>query len=426
MNAVEYIHSLQAFGKKAGLRNIMLLLDKLGNPHKRLEYIHISGTNGKGSVSSMINSIFLESGKKVGLFTSPFIERFNERICVNNKPISDNDLERITLNVKNAVDALSADDVYCTVFDVICAVGFTYFSEQQCDVVVLEVGLGGRFDATNIIDLPLCAVICAIGYDHTQYLGETLPEIAYEKCGIIKKGHAVVSYPIQREDVFKVIEKSCNEKKAVLSVPDVSKLTVWDCGLNGAKFTYCGKDYEIGLVGEYQVYNALCAIEAAYVCGVDYEIIRKALKDTTWKCRFEIFKVKDKLLILDGAHNPHGITAFCNSAEKFFADKKIHYIFGMLNDKDIEKSCDALNGTRGKITVTSVPSQRSNNPKAVYRCLSEKRDNSDDIIYIEDNIKAISYALLDDCDVVCVIGSLYMVGNMRKYVEMLSGNDKTR
>ena len=180
MNAVEYIHSLRNFGKKAGLKNIEALLGKLDNPHKGMNFVHIAGTNGKGSVSSMLNSILIAQNKKVGLFTSPFIEYFNERICINNIPISDIDLNRLTKRVKTVVDELEREDIFCTVFDVISAIGFIYFAENCCDVVVLEVGLGGRFDATNIIESPLCTVICAIGYDHMQYLGNTLSDIAFE------------------------------------------------------------------------------------------------------------------------------------------------------------------------------------------------------------------------------------------------------
>lgn len=424
MNAVEYIHSLRTFGKKAGLENIRLLLEQLGNPHRGIRYIHIAGTNGKGSVSAMINNILIESDKKVGLFTSPFIELFNERICVNNMPILDKDLERITTIVRTAVEELEKNGVFCTVFDVICAVGFVYFKESQCDFVVLEVGLGGRFDSTNIIEDPLCTAICAIGFDHMQYLGNTIGEIAYEKCGIIKKSCPCVLYPVQERETSEVVIRTCNERHAPLTVPDVDVLKITECNLKGAKFEYKGQKYEIRIAGEYQIYNSLCAIEIAKICGVDVETIQRGLKKALWKCRFEVFNVEDKTVILDGAHNSHGINAFCDSLNKFLPKAKKHYVFGMVNDKDIVESCKILSKADGEITVTSVPSDRSTDPLLVFRTISDFRKNSS-VHYIHNNEEALMHVLKGDSEVVCILGSLYMTGYLRKYVEKLSNNNKT-
>lgn len=422
MNAVRYIHSLRNFGKKAGLKNIEALLSRLGNPHEDMNFIHVAGTNGKGSVSSVLNSILIAQDKKVGLFTSPFIEYFNERIRINNIPIMDEDLERLTKRVKPVVEELEKEEIFCTVFDVICAVGFMYFKENNCDIVVLEVGLGGRFDATNIIKSPMCTVICAIGYDHMQYLGDTLDKIAFEKCGTVKENCAVVSYPMQDEVVQKVIYDTCKERNSDLTIPDMSALEVISCDITGSVFKYKGREYEIHLVGEYQIYNALCAIETAYLCGAEYDAVRDGLKSATWICRFEVFDVKDKLIVLDGAHNSHGVSAFLSSADRFFSDKKVHCVFGILNEKDTDKACDMIASVRGDVTVTTVPSDRCTDPMSVYDYISAKRS---DASYIADNIEAINAALASDCDVVCVLGSLYMVGSVRKYVEMLSQNDKT-
>ena len=424
MNAVEYIHSLRTFGKKAGLENIALLLDALDNPHKGMKFIHVAGTNGKGSVSSMINSIHIESQQKVGLFTSPFIELFNERICVNNEPISNEDLERITKRIKVVVEDLKNRGVFCTVFDVICAIGFVYFKESCCDCVVLEVGLGGRFDSTNIIESPLCSVICAIGRDHMQYLGETIEEIAYEKCGIIKNSRPCVSYPKQTGEALDMINRTCRERKSDLIVPDIDSLKILRCDLFGSEFEYKGEKYEIALAGEYQVYNALCAIETAFLCGIDIKTIQRGLKKARWKCRFEVFAVNSKTVILDGAHNSHGIDAFCNSVKKLLPNANTHFVFGMLNEKDIYDSCKILDRTGEKITVTSVPSDRSIDPEAVFKCLTDIRGDSS-VNYLDNNEDALNYALTTNCDTVCVLGSLYMVGQMRKYVEKLSENDRT-
>ena len=424
MNAVDYIHSLRTFGKKAELKNIQCLLSRLDNPQKDMNFIHIAGTNGKGSVSSMINSIFIEQNKKVGLFTSPFLECFNERICVNNVPIPDAKLERITERVRTEVDALATEEIYCTVFDVICAVGFVYFKEQQCDVVVLEVGLGGRFDATNVIDKSMCSVICSIGLDHTEYLGETVSQIAFEKCGIIKPGCPVVTYPLQTKDAMDVIVSSCKEKQTPIVVPDVDELKIIESNIYGNRFIYRGREYGINLVGKYQIYNCLCAIEIAYLLGVDYNTVKAGLKKARWKCRFEVFDVEGKTVVLDGAHNPHGLTAFFDSATEFFSDKKLHCVFGMVNDKDIENSAEIISNAEGSITVTSVPSARGDNPELIFERIRSLRGD-ESVNYVPDNEDAIRYALQTDSDVVCVLGSLYMVGAVRKFVENLSHNDKT-
>ena len=422
MNAVDYIHSLKTFGKKAGLKNIEALLNEVGNPHLDMNYIHVAGTNGKGSVSSMINSILIADSKKVGLFTSPFIEYFNERIRINNVSIPDIELERITGRIKPIVEKLAKDGICCTVFDVICAIGFIWFKEQECDIVVLEVGLGGRFDATNIISNPLCTVICAIGYDHIQYLGNTLEEIAFEKCGTIKRNCPVVSYPLQEESVVNVIKKNCIDKSTSVAVPDVNKLNIIKCDINGSEFEYCGHEYRLNLVGEYQIYNALCAVETAIMCGVGYDKIQKGLEEAKWKCRFEVFDIDGKTVVIDGAHNSHGISAFLRSAQKFFAGKKVHYIFGILNEKDIYRACDVISGVNGAITVTSVPSERCINPEEVYELISKKHT---DTVYKQNNTDALEYALQSDCEVVCILGSLYMAGEMRKIVEKFSRFDKT-
>lgn len=424
MNAVDYIHSLRSFGKKAGLDNITRLLARLGNPHKGMNFVHIAGTNGKGSVSSMINSIFVERYEKVGLFTSPFLECFNERICVNNLPIADDDLERLTQRVKVEIEYLAEEGILCTVFDTICAIAFLYFREKQCDIVVLEVGLGGRFDATNIIESPLCSVICAIGLDHTQYLGDTVSEVAFEKCGIIKPNCPVVSYPLQTKDAYRVIEDTCISRNSELTVPDINELTVSESNIKGNSFIYNGTEYNVPLVGIYQVYNALCAIEAATALGVDIQSIQSGLSRVKWKCRFEVFDIDDKIVVLDGAHNPHGLAAFFDSASGFFADKNLHIVFGMVNDKDIANSCSALPDSCRYITVTSVPSERGDNPYGVYECVKQSRPGTE-VRYIEDNTEALHYALQSNTDVICVVGSLYMVGSIRKLVETLSQSDKT-
>ena len=212
---IEYIHSLSKFGKKLGLANTELILQRLGNPHKKLKFIHIAGTNGKGSTSNMINNILISHNYKVGYYTSPYIECFNERICINNSLISSEDLVLYTNRVADVLDGITPIE-----FEFITAMAFLYFYEKNCDVVVLEVGLGGRFDATNVIDTPLCNVITPIGYDHTSILGDTLEKIAFEKSGTIKQGSKVVISPAMSKVCIPVIEKRCSETSSQLIIPE--------------------------------------------------------------------------------------------------------------------------------------------------------------------------------------------------------------
>ena len=210
--AIEYIHSTFKFGVKLGLENIKALLDLMDNPHKKLKYVHVAGTNGKGSTVAFISSILIESGYRVGIYTSPYIQRFTERIRVNTDEISKQDLARITSFVRDKVESMVSMGLnHPTEFEIVTAIAFQYFFEKGCDIVVLEVGLGGRFDSTNVIDNPLVSVITTISYDHMDILGDTLSKIAFEKAGIIKDGTHVVLYP-QSKDAERVLEEICREK----------------------------------------------------------------------------------------------------------------------------------------------------------------------------------------------------------------------
>ena len=263
---IEYIHSLSKFGKKAGLSNTQKILERLGNPHKKLKFIHVAGTNGKGSTSNMINNILISHNYKVGYYTSPYIELFNERICINNNLISADDLVEYTNRVAAVLDGISPIE-----FEFITALAFLYFYEKNCDVVVLEVGLGGRFDATNVIDTPLCNVITPIGLDHTAILGDTLSEIAFEKAGTIKQGAKVVVSPCMHSECLKVIKKRCDETTSELVAPKGSIRDI-SFDIPYTSFIYDDMPIELSLKGKYQIGNAVTAIEAARVLSKSLDI----------------------------------------------------------------------------------------------------------------------------------------------------------
>lgn len=420
-NAEKYIHSLSKFGKKSGLDNITRLLEKLGNPQDKLKFVHIAGTNGKGSVSAFVSQILIESGCKTGLFTSPFIEVFNERIKINNQNISDEDLERCVGIVRGAVDILKSEDDYFPIeFEVITAAAFLYFAEQKCDVVVLEVGLGGRLDCTNVVKNPLVCAVCSISFDHTKYLGDTIEKIAAEKCGIIKQNSRVAVYKMLDKDAEKVVHETVKNTNSHLV--NHQKLNIIKSGIVSVFDYGIYKNLKINLCGVHQIYNAVLALDIAECIkdkfGISEENIRRGLENARWICRFEIFeKGADKPdFIIDGAHNYDGVLKLCDTAKSVLRGKKIVAVFGMLNEKDYEKSLEEICSISDELIITSVPSVRQTSFEEIYKTAKMYKK---DTVFIEDNFDAIEYAVSSKNGVfsVLIAGSLYLAGNVRKFVE---------
>lgn len=410
---IAYIHSLSRFGKKAGLDNITALCDVLGNPQDSLKFVHVAGTNGKGSVCAMLTGI-LSKKYKVGCYISPYIEIFNERIQICGVPISDKDLVEYTNRVRMACDSLK--DFHPIEFEFITAMGFLYFLEQGCDIVVLEVGLGGRFDATNIISSPLVCVVSAIGLDHMNILGDTVEKIAFEKAGIIKKGASVVIHPAVNGTVYKVIEDKCRQVEACICNKDRKSATNINCTIDGTDFEYEGEQYHLRLCGTYQAENAILAIDAAKALRGHFDIedadISEGLENVSWKCRFEVIKKDGRICIIDGAHNSHGIDAFCNSVEKLLGDRHKTFVFGMLNDKDFSEAIERICSIDADVIVTDVPSYRQTDSTAVYEEVKKHRPDSR---YISDCKLAVKTGFENTPagGALCVFGSLYLCGEVR-------------
>lgn len=413
---IDYIHSLGKFGKKSGLDNITKLCHALGNPQDKIRAIHIAGTNGKGSVSCMISEI-LKTRYKVGLFTSPYIEVFNERIQINGKNISSENLITYTNRVKTACESIP--DFYPIEFEFITAMGFLFFAEQNCDVVVLETGLGGRLDSTNIVKTPLCTAICAIGLDHVAILGDTIQKIAAEKAGIIKQNVPVALFHDMEKTALGVIESVCQDENApvVSNVSDAPQNV--STHLGGCEFTYNGNSYKLSMTGAYQVQNALVAIDIANAVSDTLSLsqsdIRIGLEQAHWKCRFEVIDIGGDIVILDGAHNRHGVSAFLGEVSSLLAKCKKTFVFGMLNDKDFQDAISDICAVDADIIVTDVPSYRQSNSSEVFDCAKAIRP---DAVYIKDCHEAIEFALSNNPQggVVCVFGSLYLVGKVRSQV----------
>ena len=341
---LDYIHSLGKFTFPAGLKRIKKVLEMLGNPQNRFKSIHIAGTNGKGSVSAFVSSVFKTAGYKTGLFISPFIIDFRERIQINGEFISETDLAFYAQRVMETGAELNE-------FEFITALAFLYFESKKIDVLVCETGLGGRLDATNTLENLACTVITKIGLDHTAVLGDTIEKIAEEKCGILRDCPTVTT-PYQPENALNVIKNRAKQ----LIIPDISQLKV----LSDNTYIYKDEEFEISLKGEFQIENSLVAIETIKNCGynIPYNIIYKGLKNTFFPARLEVISEKP-LVLLDGAHNPDGANVLAREISKL--QEKPVAIIGMMRDKNVKEVLSTLLEHCQSAVAVTVP----NNPRSM-------------------------------------------------------------
>ncbi len=408
--AMSFIHGAQKLGTKLGLHNIGELLDRLGRPDRQTEFIHVAGTNGKGTVTNALARILMSSGYRVGCYTSPFVNFFEERIAVNGEPISKTRLAELTEVVKAECEKM---DNHPTEFEIVTAIGFMYFAEQNCRYVVCEVGLGGRLDATNVIDPPLCSVITSINFDHMEYLGNTIEQIAAEKCGIIKSGSPVAVYAEQEDAAMKVIADICRERNCKMSVAKLPEIISAD--LTGSHFN-CGiyKDLYLPLLGEHMVKNAcaaLCAVDILREQGIDIPdtAVYEGLAKTVHTGRFEIIGT-DPLFIIDGAHNISGITAFKQATQKLLAGKRLVFIMGMLRDKEYMQALELVGAMPELFIAVTVPSMRSLPAEELAECAKKYNGN----VYVATDIPdAVRHAKEQNADAILAFGSLYMLGEFR-------------
>lgn len=340
--SLEFIHSIERFGSKPGLRRVRMLLERMGNPQKQLKFIHVAGSDGKGSTCAMISRILAGAGYRTGLYISPFVIDFRERIQLNNKMIPQEELAVSTSIVKAHWDALNAMGETPTEFEVVVAIAFDYFVRCGCEIVVLEVGLGGLFDATNVIDRPLVSVITHISMDHMQYLGDTIEKITLQKCGIIKSGGVTVSYPQQVPEALAVIMEQCAEKENTLYAGMNCEILQSD--ISGSDIRYCDLALHIPFAGAHQIQNAVTAVEtikciASQGFPVQEASIQAGLAATQFPSRVEVL-CKEPLVILDGAHNPAEMTALVQTLS-ILGKRKIHAVMGMVGDKDVH-ACLAI------------------------------------------------------------------------------------
>ena len=419
-NALKKIHSLLTFGSRPGLDRILTLLDRMGNPQDKLKYIHVAGTNGKGSVCAMLSSVLVASGYKTGLFISPYITDFRERIQINNAMISKDELVSAVENTFPLVEQLQSEGIIITEFEYVNALQFYIHSKAECDIVVLETGMGGLLDCTNVIKPPLCSVITTIGLDHTAVLGNTIEEIAKQKCGIIKKGSYTVS-SVQDVKVMNVIENTARKLKIPLAKSENIEIRVKSETLGGSIFDYNGTEIKLNLAGEHQLENAKTALAAIEILRLNDKLnisdndIKTGFLNAKNPARLEML-CDEPIVLLDGAHNPNGIEALKSAINTFLDGKKIICIMGMLADKDIDSSIKMLENTFDRVYTVPV-----DNPRALSaKDLAEKfAEIYSDVKYFDSVQIAFDTAFAEakqENSAIIICGSLYLAGEIRPYI----------
>jgi len=427
MNYNECIHYLEeevGFGSVPGLERIQALCDKLGNPERGLSVIHVAGTNGKGSAVAMLSSILQAAGYCVGTYTSPHLDRYNERFTINGQEISDEDFAaEITLMKKICKELAAEGQAVPTLFEIVTGAAFHYFQKQKVDILILEVGLGGKFDATNIIPSPLLSLIMSVSIDHTDFLGDSIEKIAAEKAGIIKKNCPVVLYS-QSEMVYNIMWTKSQELNAPFYCPDHAEVHISSQSLTGTVFSVKTdlldmEDLELPLLGSYQIGNCITVLEACAVLrerglSLSDADIRTGLKNARWAGRMEICGTSP-LILLDGAHNADGIQQLANSIRTYFDNKKVTLILGVLGDKEYDKMAEYILPHADSVILTEPHSERKLDVFSLARSISRHEG----AIYTEKEVeaafeKALSVTSADGIILCC--GSLYMIGAMRTYI----------
>ncbi len=418
--AIGYIESYGWSTTRLGLERTRELLHRLGDPQKKLKFIHVAGSNGKGSTCAMLDSIFRYAGYNVGMYISPYIQEFSERIQLNGEYIEGDALARLTELVMKEAEQM---EDHPSQFELVTAIGMLYFLEKKADLVVLEVGMGGSLDSTNVIDPPEVAVITNIGLEHTEYLGNTVEEIAATKAGIIKTGCNAVCYD-GLPSVTAVVKSVCDEKHVPLKCVDFSKLKLISSDLSGQHFIWDGTEYELALLGEHQLHNAATVfnvVEAMRERGwkVPQQAVIDGMRDVRWPARLEILGRKP-LFILDGGHNPQCAEALATSLKQLLHGQKVVFLLGVLADKDYPTMMQMMFPyAKEFVCLTPV----SNRALPAHKLAKFFKDHGFDAKYCKTYPNGIKKAIKDagKDGIVVGFGSLYMAGNIRTEYSLMFG-----
>jgi dihydrofolate synthase / folylpolyglutamate synthase len=423
-SAREYLEGITKYGSVLGLDSIRDLLKRLKNPQNDLKFVHVAGTNGKGSTVAFVSTILKTAGYKTGRYTSPSVFSYLEKIQVNGSYITKEALTVLTFQIKDVIEEMLQEGYpHPTIFEVETALAFLYFKQEACDIVVLETGLGGILDATNIVDNTQIAVLSAISKDHMEFLGDTLEKITLNKAGIIKKNSIVVSTK-QEPQAMNVITMKCMEDKNPLIIAETEN--AFNVRYENLKVVFDYKEFkdiEIGLIGSYQIQNAILAIEVANALNkqgfvVNKEDIQTGLKHTKWPGRFSLIS-KEPLIIIDGAHNEAAARSLKDTLEKHFKDKKLMFVLGVFADKEYEKIVQITASLACKILTVTTP----NNARALNgRILAEVAVKyHGDVQYMPTLLEAAKECLnpKEPVDAIIAFGSLSYLGEFQESIKML-------
>ncbi len=414
--AMEKVNHRLRFGIKPGLERISALLEKLGNPQKQLKFVHVAGTNGKGTTCTLIAGALKAAGYRTGLYTSPYVLEFRERFQIDGKMIPEEELIQQVQVVSAAADEMEAKGETITEFEFITALALRWFAHRKCDIVVLEVGMGGRFDATNVIDVPEVAAVASISLDHTAVLGDTVGQIAFEKAGIIKPGGTVVCYPDQKPEALLVLEEAAKERGANFRLAQLSMVKEQECSIYGTLLLYRAEPLLVPFVGEHQVKNAVTALTALEVLQekgwkISLRAIQEGFAQARIPARMEILG-RDPLILLDGGHNPGCAAALRDVLTQHLSGKKLVAVMGMMADKDSRTALSIL-----APLFSAVRTLRPENP----RSLSAEELAEEAAVWCEDSqpcqegAQALAEAekLAGEDGAVIVCGSFYLAAEVR-------------
>lgn len=415
--ALDYIHSINWTFCKPGLQRISELCERLGNPQDDLKFIHVAGTNGKGSFCAMLDEVLRRASYKVGLYTSPYIKEFNERMRVDGENISDSELAEITEYVRPIADSMKDKP---TEFELITAIAFEFFKRHGCDVVILEAGLGGRLDSTNIVKSSILSVITGIALEHTEFLGDTIPKIAAEKAGIIKRGVPVL-YGGDDDSANEVISTVALDMGCEYHRTHKGLIKIRNTDLSGTEFSYGKYDRLcVGLLGVYQAHNAANVVEAVNILNengykISNDALRYGLENTVWHARFEIIN-RSPLMIFDGAHNPQGIDVAVESIKTYFGNEKVCIISGVMKDKNYRYIASRLSEIADFVFTVTPDNPRALDSVEYAKTFGEYGVDALGCKSISEAIEAAKgYAVKNSKAIIC-LGSLYMYGDIIKNI----------
>ena len=410
--ALNYINGTRWMGSRPGLSRVRELLDRLGRPQDRLKFVHIAGTNGKGSCAAMLASVLKTAGYRTGLYTSPYLFRFNERMQLNGRPIEDEALAELVTRIQPQADAM---EDHPTEFELMTAAALLWYERERCDIVVLEVGLGGRLDATNVIEAPEAAVIMNIGLDHTEILGDTLEQIAAEKAGIFKPGCEAAVYQ-QDERVLRVLEQKAKELGVSLHTADFGQLVSEFDSLEGQSFLYRGEPYALALLGDHQLRNAAVVLETVEILRrrgweLSPEAVEHGLYATVWPARFELVSTEPPFVV-DGGHNPQCAQTVRDNLVRYFPHTRRVLLVGVLADKDYPALFQILNEAADAWVCVTPESERALPAEKLAEHLKAFGKRVTCCASIPEGVETAREQAGED-GMACAVGSLYMAGTVR-------------